>query len=140
LKITRFEDIEAWQCARQLANRIYSISETPEFTRDRSLQDQVRRAAVSVMANIAEGFHRESRKTLILYLGYSIGSVAEVKSHLYIATDRGYISDVERSECFVLADSVAKQLSGFSKYLRSTVAPSSGESHSEVTNVPKRTK
>src|SRR5688572_16976277 len=87
----RFEDIQAWQKAREITALVYSISRNGEFVRDFGLRDQIRRSSVSIMANIAEGCARRSDKDFAHFLNISRSSVAEVQSHLYVALDQGYI-------------------------------------------------
>ena len=87
----RFEDIQAWQKAREVTKLIYSITKTGAFARDFGLRDQIRRSSVSIMANIAEGFARRSDKDFANFLNISRSSVAEVQSHLYVALDQNYI-------------------------------------------------
>lgn len=82
--ITRFEDIEAWQTARQLANLIYDLTDQGAFARDYGLRDQIRRAAVSVMSNIAEGFESRTQSLFVDFLGRAKGSAGEVRSQLYM--------------------------------------------------------
>ena len=91
--IKRFEDIQAWQEARQLTRQIYKLSGTGSFTQDFGLHDQIRRAAVSGMTNIAEGFDCDSSKEFARFLGIARRSVVEVQSLLYIALDIGYIDE-----------------------------------------------
>jgi four helix bundle protein len=90
-KVERFEDLIAWQKARQLTVAIYQITAHGEFAKDFGLRDQIRRAAVSVMSNIAEGFDRGSRSKFHPFLVIAKASCAEVRSQLYVAKDVGYI-------------------------------------------------
>jgi four helix bundle protein len=90
-KIEQFEDLIAWQKARQLTAEIYRISAGGDFSRDFGLRDQIRRAAVSMMSNIAEGFDRASRNEFHQFLVIAKASCAEVRSQLYVALDIGYI-------------------------------------------------
>lgn len=90
-KVERFEDLIAWQKARQLIVEIYRITAHGEFAKDFGLRDQIRRAAVSVMSNIAEGFDRGSRGEFHQFLVVAKASCAEVRSQLYVAKDVGYI-------------------------------------------------
>ena len=90
-KVERFEDLIAWQKARQLTAEIYRITAHGEFAKDFGLRDQIRRAAVSVMSNIAEGFDRGSRGEFHQFLVVAKASCAEVRSQLYVAQDVGYI-------------------------------------------------
>lgn len=90
-KVEQFEDLIAWQKARQLTAEIYRFSNQGDFARDFGLRDQIRRAAVSVMSNIAEGFDRGSRSEFHQFLVIAKASCAEVRSQLYVAQDVGYI-------------------------------------------------
>lgn len=91
-KVGRFEDLIAWQKVRQLTAEIYRVSARGEFAKDFGLRDQIRRAAVSVMSNIAEGFDRGSRGEFHQFLVIAKASCAEVRSQLYVALDVGYIN------------------------------------------------
>ena len=81
-EIRKFEDIDAWKQARELVQDIYEISNKGEFANDWSLKDQIRRAAISVMSNIAEGYGRSSDKEFYRFLSIALGSITEVKSQL----------------------------------------------------------
>ena len=116
--LRRFEDIEAWQLARTLTRRVYQCSALGNFATDRSLQGQIRRAAVSIMSNIAEGFERGGSREFAQYLAVAKGSTAEVQSQLYVALDAGYIPAAEFEELQQQATSVKRLLAGFIKYLR----------------------
>lgn len=116
-KVERFEDLIAWQKARQLASDIYRITSHGEFAKDFGLRDQIRRAAVSVMSNIAEGFDRGSRSEFHQFLVIAKASCAEVRSQLYVAQDVGYINQ----ENFNTANSNASELSRIIGGLRAAV-------------------
>ena len=90
-KINRFEDIQAWQKARELNKEIYNTTGIHSFSKDFSLRDQVRKGSVSIMANIAEGFGRRSKKEFSNFLNIAHGSAAEVQCHLYVALDQKYM-------------------------------------------------
>lgn len=90
-KVERFEDLIAWQKARQLTADIYQVTSKGDFSKDFGLRDQIRRASVSVMSNIAEGFDRGSRGEFHQFLVVAKASCAEVRSQLYVALDVGYI-------------------------------------------------
>jgi len=90
-KIERFEDFIAWQKARKLTSNIYKVSNIGEFARDFGLKDQIRRAGVSVMSNIAEGFERGRPTEFHQFLSIAKGSCAELRSQLYVALDVGYV-------------------------------------------------
>lgn len=118
-KIEKFEDIRAWQSAREVVNRIYEISQDEKFKRDYTLGDQIKRASISIMSNVAEGFSRQSRKEFIQFLFIAKGSAAEVQSQLYITLDQGYISEKEFKEIYDKVEEAAKLLSKFITYLKS---------------------
>ena len=92
-RATRFEDLIVWQRARTLAVEIYRVSGVEPFARDFGLQDQIRRAGVSVMSNIAEGFGRYGPAEFSRFLRIALGSNAEVRSQLYLALDLGYLDE-----------------------------------------------
>lgn len=116
-KIKRFEDIQAWQKARDLVNSVYGLTRKPSFDQDRGLKDQIRRAAVSIVANIAEGFERRSDKELAQFLYTARGSAGEVRSLLYVALDQSYITDEEFTRVCAGAEEISKALFGFLRYL-----------------------
>jgi four helix bundle protein len=117
--ILRFEEIRAWQEARVLTKRIYSLCRTsPLLKRDRRLCEQWQGASVSIMSNIAEGFARRTPKEFTQFLFIAKGSVAEVQSLLYVAVDQQYLSEGDFAELYEKADEVAKTISGFITSLR----------------------
>ena len=116
--IERFEDLKAWKLARLLANRIYDFTVIGEFSRDFGLRDQMRKAAVSIVSNIAEGFERDGDKEFIQFLFVAKGSCGELRAQLYNARDRQYVTDTEFSELFGSALEVSRMISGLIKYLR----------------------
>jgi len=116
--IERFEDIKAWQRARELTKKVYAVSGTGNFARDLGLKDQIRKAAGSVMHNIAEGFDAGSDPEFIRFLGYARRSATEVQSQLYIALDQGYINQAQFDEIYDLAKQCKKLINGFIAYLR----------------------
>ena len=124
-RITRFEDIRAWQTARELTKSIYDVSGRDAFGRDYGLRNQIRRASVSVMSNIAEGFESGTRPMFIHYLGHAKASSGEVRSQLYVALDVGYLDDEDFKSLMDLADKASRQLSRFIAYLKSHPAPAS---------------
>ena len=113
----RFEDLEVWQRSRELANLIYAFSKDGTFSRDFGLRDQIRRAAVSIMSNIAEGFESSTQQTFIKYLGHAKASAGEVRAQLYIVKDQGYISEEDFEKAFAMAEICSKQLARFIQYL-----------------------
>ena len=117
MKITKFEDIQAWQAARELTKRIYTTTNSKSFHKDYGLKDQIQGSSVSIMANIAEGFDRSSNKEFIQFLFYAIASASEVKSHLYVALDLSYISKEEFQSLYNQLATISKLIRGFIKYL-----------------------
>ena len=113
----RFEDLEVWQRAKDLTHLIYKYPADGSFSRDFGLRDQMRRASVSIMANIAEGFESQTQAMFIKYLGHAKGSAGELRAQLYIAKDQGYISEESFSEMFSLSEICSKQLARFIQYL-----------------------
>jgi len=115
----RFEELEVWQKAKELTNLVYKYSSDGVFARDFGLRDQMRRAAVSIMSNIAEGFESQTQALFIKYLAYAKGSAGELRAQLYIARDQGYMNDEEFNAIFSLAEISSKQLARFIQYLES---------------------
>jgi len=93
-QVTNFEDLRAWQYARALTTLVYQLTRKPPLSQDRSLCDQMQRASVSIMANIAEGYERESTKEYHRFLSIAKASCAELRSHAYVVFDAGYIDQV----------------------------------------------
>jgi len=116
--IRRVEDIQAWQKARELVREIYKTCAEGALTKDFGLRDQLRRAAVSSMANVAEGFARKSDKDFAHFLDIAKGSAIEVQSLLYVALDVGYIDGGEFERLHRLADEAASLIGGLTSYLR----------------------
>lgn len=115
--ITRFEEIEAWKTARELTNLIYSITYEGKISRDFGLKDQIRRASVSIMSNIAEGFESKTQALFIRYLAIAKASAGEVRSQLYVAKDVKYLTEQQFTTLFQLAEKASRQLSRFIAYL-----------------------
>ena len=118
MTIERFEDLVAWQKARALASKIYAVTRIGQFAKDFGLTDQIRRAAVSIGSNIAEGFERGNNKEFVTFLGIAKGSAGEVRSQLYTAYDAGYLSDAEITELVGLSKDVSKLINGLILSLR----------------------
>jgi four helix bundle protein len=118
--IGKFEDILAWQRGRELTRHVYRVSRCGEFGQDFVLRDQIRRAAVSITSNIAEGFERSGRKEFVQFLALAKGSCGELRSQLYVALDEGYLSSEHWQTIHDLAVEVSRLLDGFMQYLRQT--------------------
>jgi four helix bundle protein len=117
-EIKRFEDIEAWQKARELVSAIYAVSSKGAFAKDFGLRDQIRRAAVSVMSNIAEGFERGGDKEFSQFLSLAKASGGEVRSQLYVALDQKYLSEEQFRSISEQTIHTSKLIAGFMRYLR----------------------
>src|SRR5574339_676697 len=102
--ITRFEEIEAWKTARQITNVVYELGNQTGFNRDFGLRDQIRRACVSVMSNIAEGFESRTDVQFINYLGMAKASAGEVRAQLYVALDQTYLSEEQFTDTCAVAE------------------------------------
>jgi len=122
MPIQRFEEMKVWQDSRKLSQQIYSITKSKDFKRDFGLRDQIQRASVSVMSNIAEGYERDSNRELIRFLNYSKGSVGEIRSLLYVAFDQEYITKDQFNELKDAATVISIQVANFIKYLQKRVA------------------
>ncbi len=120
MRITRFEDIEAWKKARSLTHELYSLTSQGDFAHDYGLRDQLRRASTSIMSNIAEGFERGGNKEFRQFLSLAKGSAGEVRSQLYIALDVGYLNNGDYQRLSNLVSEVSRLLSGFMHYLAAT--------------------
>jgi len=116
--IKRFEEIHAWQTAREITRQVYKLSDQGQFGRDFGFRDQIRRAAISVMPNIAEGFESNTQGLFIKYLGYAKASSGEVRSQLSIAYDLGYISKDQFNFLVELTQKCSSQVYKFMMYLK----------------------
>ena len=111
----RFEDLMFWQKARELTKMVYSYTQNGEFKKDFGLKDQIQRACVSVMSNIAEGFGRGSNKEFVQFLLIARGSVSEVQSQLYISKDLNYITSQEFDTGYALTKEIYRMINSFTK-------------------------
>jgi four helix bundle protein len=118
MRIVRFEGIDSWKKARELTQAVYRITAQQKFSKDFGLRDQIQRASVSIMSNIAEGFDAGSDKAFVSFLRYSYRSASEVQSLLYVALDSGYIVETDFQNCFGQASETKRMIGGFIKYLK----------------------
>lgn len=118
--IKRFEEIMAWQKARELVRETYRVYGVAPFSRDFGLKDQICRAAVSAMTNVAEGFGRKSSKDFAHFLDVARGSTLEVQSLLYVARDLNYVQAIEFEKLYKIAEETISLIAGFTAYLRRT--------------------
>ncbi|MBK9164892.1 MAG: four helix bundle protein [Acidobacteria bacterium] len=117
-RIERFEDLEVWKLAFEIANDVYDLSSREPFSRDFALRDQMRRCAISVFSNIAEGFERDGNKEFINFLAIAKGSCGELRAQILFANRRGYITEQEIVGLLDRLRQASNQISGFQKYLR----------------------
>ncbi len=118
--IEKFEDIIAWKKGMELCDLIYAVTNKGKFSKDFGLKDQIRRASVSIVSNIAEGFEREGNNQFIYFLTIAKGSAGELRAQIYIAKNQEYITLEEFELINAKVLEVSKTLSGFVSYLRST--------------------
>jgi four helix bundle protein len=116
-KLNKFEEIQAWQRAYDITLLIYKITSEEKFAKDFGLKDQIRRASVSIMANIAEGHGRRTNVEFANFLNIARGSVAEVQSHLYIAHGLNYISETDFDELYQTLTEVSRMTLSLAQYL-----------------------
>ena len=121
MKFNRFEEIEVWKLSRVLVKEIYLITKQKSFDKDYGFIDQIRRSSVSIPSNIAEGYERKSNTEFIRFLYISKGSAGELRTQVYLAFDIGYINDVTFNMLLKQSEEISKSLSGFIKYLQSTI-------------------
>ena len=118
MRIKGLEDIDVWKEARKLVNMVYDLTEKTLFRKDFGLKEQIQRAAVSCMSNVAEGFDSDTDQQFIQLLSYTKRSASEAQSELYVALDRKYITKEEFEEVYRQAQIVRKLANGFIRYLR----------------------
>ena len=122
-KIERFEDLIAWQKARELTRAIYEVTRHGAFAKDYGLSGQIQRAAVSIMSNLAEGFERGGRGEFHQFLSMAKASCAEVRSQLYVALDVGYLDKPAFDRLMQKAEEVGRIVGG----LRASVQMQKGD-------------
>lgn len=116
----KFEELEVWIKAKDVSVTIYKITNDGEFKKDFGLRDQIRRASVSVVSNIAEGFERNGTKEFAQFLSLAKGSAGEIRAQLYIAKELNYINEVDFNLLIGKVTEVSKMLSGLMGYLKQT--------------------
>ncbi len=121
--ITRFEEIQAWHTARKLTSLVYTMTNQAGFNQDFELRNQIRRAVISIMSNIAEGFESRTDVQFINYLGMARASAGEVRAQLYIASDQSCLTENNFKETYSLAEHCARQIAKFISYLEANPRP-----------------
>ena len=117
MPITRFEELQVWQKAKRLCVDVYRMTGNGPFARDFGLRDQIQRAAVSVMSNIAEGFERNSRAEFARFISIARGSAGEVRSQVYLARELGYVNEADCSALLASCAEITRMLIGLRKSL-----------------------
>ncbi len=118
MSVKYFEDLSVWKLSRELADRIYKITGSGEFSKDYGLRDQIRRASVSIMSNIAEGFERGGNQEFSQFLSIAKGSCGEVRSQLYVAMDQGYITQKDSEQLIDDFKKLSIIINNFMEYLK----------------------
>ncbi|HHT9138090.1 MAG TPA: four helix bundle protein [Candidatus Wunengus sp. YC60] len=113
-----FEDLEVWKAARVLTNKIYGITKDVAFSKDFGLRDQIRRASVSIMSNIAEGYERGGNQEFIQFLSIAKGSCGEVRCQLYISGDQNYINQNELKPLIEHCKRISIMINNFMEHLK----------------------
>jgi len=116
--IKSFEEFEVWKTGREIARQVYSLSRRTAFAADFGLKDQICRASVSIISNIAEGYESQTNNLFIRHLRIAKGSAGEVRSHLYVALDQKYIAEAEFKALTELCRKTSRQLSSLIEYLK----------------------
>ncbi len=119
-RVQQFEDLEVWRKARELINMIYQVTALGNFSRDFGLRDQLRRAGVSIISNIAEGFERGGDKEFLQFLAMAKGSCGEIRAQLYVALDQKYLDEIQFQSLVEKALEVSRLISGLMKYLQTS--------------------
>lgn len=117
-KIERFEEIESWKLARETTNLVYAATKSEKFSRDFALCNQIRRASISILSNIAEGFERNGNKEFLQFLSVAKGSCGEVRAQLYIALDQQYLDGATFEIIFDKLLATSRLISGLMRYLQ----------------------
>ncbi len=120
MNLKSFEEIKAWKGARELTRQVYALTRREPFAKDFGMRDQVCRAEVSIMSNIAEGYESQTEAVFIRYLGIAKGSAGELRSQLYVALDQGYATKTEFSTLADLSKKVSSQIARLKSYLESS--------------------
>ena len=118
MTVRYFEELEIWREARRLTAEIYRLTKTARFSRDFGLAGQIRRAAISIMSNIAEGFERGGNQEFIQFLYIAKGSCGEVRSQVYIAYDQGYLVQVDADQLIDALKRLSIMISNFIRYIQ----------------------
>jgi four helix bundle protein len=116
-KIERFEDVKGWKKGRELCRLVYDVTNKAPFSRDYGLRDQIRRTAVSILSNIAEGFESQNDRTFVRYLYIAKASSGEVRAQAYVALDQDYITQEIFNQIYALSSETSRLIASFIAYL-----------------------
>lgn len=119
-RVEGFEDLEAWKLAREITRLVYRASSVEPFSKDFALKNQIRRASISILSNIAEGFERNGDKEFIQFLTIAKGSCGEVRAQLYVAADQNYVDEHSFNLLQSKLNETSRMLSGLIKYLQAS--------------------
>ena len=117
MKVKRFEDLDCWKKSRKLNSTVYEVTGAGKFARDFALKDQIRRASISMLSNIAEGFERGGDKEFLHFLAMAKGSCGEVRVQLYVAPDQEYLPQQAFDFLLESVEETGRMISGLMKYL-----------------------
>ena len=117
----RYEELEIWKLARELNGRVYRLTSEDPFSRDFTMTDQIRRASLSVMCNIAEGFGRDGPKQFKRFLDIARSSCLEVQSLIYAASDQGYLQEGEFDQLYGLCSKLYAKICSLMRHLRTQI-------------------
>jgi four helix bundle protein len=120
--VRRFEDLAVWRKARAIVREVYRVSDTGSFAKDFELRGQIRRAAVSVVSNIAEGYERDGNREFVQHLSQAKGSCGEVRAQLHVAVDQKYLEPTDYRVLCEQCVEISKMLSGLINYLKKSPA------------------
>ena len=118
--VKRFEDLEVWQEARELCKVVYEITSTEPFSHDYKFRDQIRASAGSAMDNISEGFNRGGNKEFYQFLSVTLGSIGEVRSQSYRASDVGYINEEKLNDLLRRTDVLGRKTYNLMQHLKNS--------------------
>jgi four helix bundle protein len=121
-KYESFEELPVWRRARELTGLVYARSKSGEFARDFALRDRIRRASISIVASISEGYERGSNRELTQSLSYAKGSCGEVRAQLHLARDQGYLDENAHTELVEECTELAKMLGGWMRHLKQSAS------------------
>jgi len=134
MAISSFEGLQIWQEARRLTNKVYDVTKQTSFSKDFGLINQLRKASISIGSSIAEGHERGDSQDFLQFLSAARGSSGEVRSHLYLALDQGYMKKQECEEMMEEFKKLSIMIYSFMKYQKTTASKRTGYKGGETGN------